>query len=43
MARRAKSYSDFYDIVRAHLKKEKGIERKKSRENITSELDFTEW
>jgi conserved oligomeric Golgi complex subunit 3 len=34
VARRAKSYSDFYDIVTAHLKKEKELERKKSKENI---------
>ncbi|KAF1977075.1 Sec34-domain-containing protein [Bimuria novae-zelandiae CBS 107.79] len=43
VARRAKSYSDFYDVVRAHLKKEKELERKKSRENMANELDFTEW
>ncbi|PSN62858.1 Sec34-domain-containing protein [Corynespora cassiicola Philippines] len=43
VARRAKSYSDFYDVVRAHLKKEKELERKKSRDNISNELDFAEW
>ncbi|KAF2444515.1 Sec34-domain-containing protein, partial [Karstenula rhodostoma CBS 690.94] len=43
VARRAKSYSDFYDVVRAHLKKERGLERKKSRDNISNELEFTEW
>lgn len=43
VARRAKSYSDFYDVVRAHLKKEKDLERKKSQENISDELDFVEW
>lgn len=43
VARRAKSYSDFYDVVRAHLKKERGLERKKSRENIANELQFAEW
>jgi len=43
VARRAKSYSDFYDIVRAHLKREKELQRRKSRENIASELDFAEW
>ncbi|KAF2869167.1 Sec34-like family-domain-containing protein [Massariosphaeria phaeospora] len=43
VARRAKSYSDFYQVVRAHLKKEKGLERKKSRENISDELEFSEW
>lgn len=39
VARRAKSYGDFYDVVRAHLKKE----RRRSRENIKTELDFGEW
>lgn len=43
VARRAKSYSDFYTVVRAHLKKEKGLERKKSRDNISNELEFAEW
>ncbi|KAF2175538.1 Sec34-domain-containing protein [Zopfia rhizophila CBS 207.26] len=43
VARRAKSYSDFYDVVRAHLKKEKELERKKSKENISNELEFAEW
>jgi hypothetical protein len=43
VARRAKSYSDFYTVVRAHLKKEKVLEKKKSRENISSELEFAEW
>ena len=43
VARRAKSYSDFYDVVRAHLKREKGNERKKSRENLSNELEFAEW
>lgn len=43
VARRAKSYSDFYDVVRAHLKKEKEIERKKSQEDISNELEFAEW
>lgn len=43
VARRAKSYSDFYDVVRAHLKKEKELERKKSKENISNELEFTQW
>lgn len=43
VARRAKSYSDFYDVVRAHLKKEKDLERKKSQENISNELEFAEW
>lgn len=43
VARRAKSYSDFYTAVRAHLKKEKALERKKSREDISSELELVEW
>ncbi|OCL14825.1 Sec34-domain-containing protein, partial [Glonium stellatum] len=45
VARRAKSYSDFYDVVRAHLRKERGLERerRRSRENIKTELDFGEW
>ncbi|KAJ4324933.1 Golgi transport complex subunit 3 [Neodidymelliopsis sp. IMI 364377] len=43
VARRAKSYSDFYSVVRAHIKKEKALQRKKSQENISSELDFAEW
>ncbi|KAJ4290845.1 Golgi transport complex subunit 3 [Kalmusia sp. IMI 367209] len=43
VARRAKSYSDFYDVVRAHLKKEKELERKKSRDNIANDLEFAEW
>ncbi|KAL5114386.1 Golgi transport complex subunit 3 [Pleosporales sp. CAS-2024a] len=43
VARRAKSYSDFYTAVRAHLKKEKALEKKKSRDTLASELDFAEW
>ncbi|KAF2500787.1 Sec34-domain-containing protein [Lophium mytilinum] len=45
VARRAKSYSDFYDAVRAHIKKEKGLEREKrrEREELKTELDFGEW
>lgn len=43
VARRAKSYSDFYTVVRAHLKKEQALERKKSREDIGSELELAEW
>jgi hypothetical protein len=43
VARRAKSYSDFYTVVRAHLKKEKALEKKKSREDISTELAFAEW
>ncbi|KAF2466672.1 Sec34-domain-containing protein [Lindgomyces ingoldianus] len=43
VARRAKSYSDFYDVVRAHIKKERGLGRKKSQESISNELQFAEW
>ncbi|CAA9962115.1 Sec34 domain containing protein [Pyrenophora teres f. maculata] len=43
VARRAKSYSDFYTVVRAHLKKEKALEKRKSREDISTELEFAEW
>ncbi|KAF2129826.1 Sec34-domain-containing protein [Dothidotthia symphoricarpi CBS 119687] len=43
VARRAKSYSDFYSVVRAHLKKEKALERKKSQEHLASEIDFAAW
>lgn len=47
LARRAKSYSDFYDVVRAHIKKERHEalkeERKKSREQLRSEADFERW
>ncbi|EON68894.1 hypothetical protein W97_08152 [Coniosporium apollinis CBS 100218] len=49
VARRAKSYSDFYHVVRAHTIKERKLEREKrrSRENIRedvkTELDFRRW
>lgn len=43
MARRAKSYSDFYTVVRAHLKKEKALEKKKSKEDIATETELAEW
>ncbi|KAF1839573.1 Sec34-domain-containing protein [Decorospora gaudefroyi] len=43
VARRAKSYSDFYTVVRAHLKKEKAMGKKKPSEEINTELDFAEW
>lgn len=43
VARRAKSYSDFYTVVRAHLKKEKALEKRKSREDISTELEFADW
>ncbi|TKA71280.1 hypothetical protein B0A49_02572 [Cryomyces minteri] len=42
VARRAKSYSDFYDALRAQLKKERGVEkqRRRSKEHPRTELDF---
>ncbi|CAN9089007.1 unnamed protein product [Alternaria alternata] len=43
VARRAKSYSDFYTVVRAHLRKERALEKKKSREDISTELEFADW
>lgn len=43
VARRAKSYSDFYDVVRAHVKREKELERKKEQELIGNELQFAGW
>ncbi|KAF2018461.1 Sec34-domain-containing protein [Aaosphaeria arxii CBS 175.79] len=43
VARRAKSYSDFYNVVRAHLKKEEELEKKKNHGALASELDFAEW
>ncbi|KAH9862324.1 hypothetical protein IAQ61_010527 [Plenodomus lingam] len=43
VARRAKSYSDFYSVVSAHLKKERACEKKKSRHDIATELDFAKW
>jgi hypothetical protein len=43
IARRAKSYSDFYTVVRAHMRKEKALEKKKSQETLTTELEFAEW
>ncbi|EUC39329.1 hypothetical protein COCCADRAFT_31698 [Bipolaris zeicola 26-R-13] len=43
VARRAKSYSDFYTVVRAHLKKEKVLEKKKPKEDINTELELAEW
>lgn len=43
VARRAKSYSDFYTVVRAHLKKERALEKRKSREDIDTELALAEW
>lgn len=45
MARRAKSYSAFYTVVRAHLKKEKALEKKHkpSQDALANELDFAVW
>ncbi|KAH7394142.1 Sec34-like family-domain-containing protein [Phaeosphaeria sp. MPI-PUGE-AT-0046c] len=43
VSRRAKSYSDFYSVVRAHIKKEKALEKKKSQENLHTELQLAEW
>jgi conserved oligomeric Golgi complex subunit 3 len=45
VARRAKSYSDFYDIVQAHLRKERVLEKRKrlSRTEIKTDLEFGEW
>ncbi|KAF2851199.1 Sec34-domain-containing protein [Plenodomus tracheiphilus IPT5] len=43
VARRATSYSDFYTVVRAHLSKERALERRKSRDDIATELEFAEW
>ncbi|KAF2835875.1 Sec34-domain-containing protein [Patellaria atrata CBS 101060] len=45
VARRAKSYSDFYDVVRAHIKKERGLEKqkKRSKANLKTDLDFSKW
>jgi conserved oligomeric Golgi complex subunit 3 len=43
VARRAKSYSDFYSVVRAHIKKERELEKKKSQENASTELEFAQW
>jgi hypothetical protein len=48
VARRAKSYSDFYDVVRAHVEKENRLEREKQRKRhnqkqIKNELEFGAW
>ncbi|KAF2800845.1 Sec34-domain-containing protein [Melanomma pulvis-pyrius CBS 109.77] len=52
VARRAKSYSDFYNVVRAHLKKEKDKEkdhqlpehkREQHHGHIATELEFAQW
>ncbi|KAK0624480.1 Conserved oligomeric Golgi complex subunit 3 [Lasiodiplodia hormozganensis] len=47
VARRAKSFSDFYDVARAHIKKERDLEKqklkKRSRDQLKTELDFGDW
>ena len=45
IARRAKSYSDFYDVLRDHIRKERrlGKSRRRSREDIKTELQFGDW
>ncbi|KAL1638248.1 Golgi transport complex subunit 3 [Neofusicoccum ribis] len=47
VARRAKSFSDFYDVARAHIKKERDLEKqklkKRSRDQLRTELDFGDW
>ncbi|KAF4301391.1 Sec34-like protein [Botryosphaeria dothidea] len=47
VARRAKSFSDFYDVARAHIKKERELEKqklkKRSRDQLRTELDFGDW
>lgn len=45
MARRAQSYSDFYDVVTAYLKKDDthGKDKRKVGNEINTELDFGNW
>jgi hypothetical protein len=47
IARRAKSYSNFYDVVRAQLKQEykleKEQERKQSKLLISTDVEFGSW
>jgi hypothetical protein len=47
LARRAKSHSDFYDVVRAHLRKEhkleKEQERKMAKQQISTDVEFGAW
>jgi len=48
LARRAKSYSDFYDVVRAHIRKEYKLEKDRHRKrakqhHIKSDVDFGAW
>lgn len=44
VARRAKSYTDFYHVARAQLRKEQkaAITKKESREGLKTEVDFQE-
>ena len=50
VARRAKSYSDFYEVVRAHIKKERQQyldnekeKKRQTREKLQDEVDFERW
>ncbi|KIW02820.1 uncharacterized protein PV09_05878 [Verruconis gallopava] len=48
VARRAKSYSDFYDVVRAHIKKENKLEKERERKKhrrkqVKNDLEFGSW
>jgi conserved oligomeric Golgi complex subunit 3 len=48
LARRARSYSDFYDVVRAHIRKEyhlaQDTHRKRARQHqIKTAVDFGAW
>jgi hypothetical protein len=47
VARRAKSYSNFYDVVRAQLKKENKLEKeqenKRLKQQISTDVEFGAW
>ncbi len=46
VARRAKSYGDFYDVARAQLKKGRLLDKRKRRRSTTeikNEVDFGKW
>jgi conserved oligomeric Golgi complex subunit 3 len=50
VTKRAKSHSDFYEVVRAHIKKERQRhlendkkKKKVSREQLQNEVDFERW
>lgn len=48
LARRAKSYSDFYDVVRDHIRKEykqeRTVHKKRARQHlIRTDVDFGAW